>query len=277
MTATPRPDYERPPVVETILGVQFEPLPQFKNAHLGAFWKTLNTEEWPAVSDAPLLEPQFERFTESARWRKIGLQLKFSQSPSCRLQIKNEAGDRMIQLQNGRLHFNWLGQQGGDYPRYPQVREEFRWAMEQFTRFVTQENLGGVRANQWEVTYLNHIAKETVWNGPNDWSFFKPLGAIPSIGGIAHAESFDGEWHFVIPPDRGRLHVGWRHGLQSEPEQRELIVLTLTARGPIQNGEDGAEGVLDGLDLGREVIVRSFAKLMSESANQYWGLTSADD
>jgi len=43
------PDYVNPPVVETILGVQFERLPAFKNAHLGAFWKTLDTREWADV------------------------------------------------------------------------------------------------------------------------------------------------------------------------------------------------------------------------------------
>jgi hypothetical protein len=39
------PDYERPPVVETVLGVQFDPLPDLCNAHLGAFWGTLECDE----------------------------------------------------------------------------------------------------------------------------------------------------------------------------------------------------------------------------------------
>jgi len=108
----PFPDYVDPPVVETILGVQFDPLASWRNAHLGVFWKTLNTDDWPNVSDAPPLQPQFERFAESARWAMFGAQLTLTQDPSARLQIKNKAGDRMIQLQNSRLHFNWLGQAG---------------------------------------------------------------------------------------------------------------------------------------------------------------------
>ena len=41
------PDYEHPPVVETVIGVQFDSLPELRNAHLGAFWKTvLDTGEW---------------------------------------------------------------------------------------------------------------------------------------------------------------------------------------------------------------------------------------
>jgi len=272
----PLPDYDSPPVVETILGVQFERLAGFKNAHLGSFWKTLDTEEWPAVSDAPPLQPQFERFTESASWAKIGAQLTLSQDQSSRLQIKNKDGDRMIQVQNGRLHFNWLGQAGGQYLRYDNVQEGFVWAFKRFMEFVTQEKLGDFRPNQWEVLYLNHIAKGTVWNTPDDWRFFRPLGAVPTVEGLVQGESFAGGWHFVIPDRRGRLHVQWQHGRKSEPEEQEMIVLTLTARGPLAETDDTVQ-ILNGLDLGRETIVRSFKELMTDAANKYWGLKHASD
>lgn len=48
------PSFERPPVIETMLGVQFQPLPALRSAHLGAFWKTLG-EEWPVVLDASII------------------------------------------------------------------------------------------------------------------------------------------------------------------------------------------------------------------------------
>jgi hypothetical protein len=110
----PFPDYDSPPVVETILGVQFDRLAGFKNAHLGAFWKAVDAGEWPSVSDAPPLPPQFERFDEGATWGP-GVQFQVTQDPSSRLQIKNRDGDRMIQVQSDRLHFNWLGQSGAVY------------------------------------------------------------------------------------------------------------------------------------------------------------------
>lgn len=271
------PDYENPPVVETILGVQFERLPGCRNAHLGAFWKTLDAEEWPDVLDAPPLQPQFERFTESARWAKIGAQLTVTQDPLSRLQIKNKDGDRMIQVQNGRLHFNWLGQAGGRYPRYERVREGFLWALQRFIEFVVQEKVGDFRPNQWEVTYLNHIPKGTVWNTPNDWGFFYPLGAVPTVEGLVQGESFTGGWHFVIPEQRGRLHVQWQHGRKPEPEEQEIIVLTLTARGALAESDDASQAIFDGLDLGRETIVRSFVGFTSEAANKYWGLKNVND
>jgi uncharacterized protein (TIGR04255 family) len=273
--AEPFPDYERPPVVETVLGVQFDRLPGLKNAHLGAFWKALHRIEWPVVEDAPPLSPQFERFDPTSAWARA-IQLQLTQDPACRLQIKNTDGDRMIQVQNGRLHFNWLGKGGEAYPRYEKVQSEFAPLLKRFEQFLSDESLGEFRPNQWEITYVNDIPQGTVWNTPADWRFFKPLAAVPTIEGVAEGESFGGQWHFVIPPQRGRLHIDWEH-LKSRQVGNNcvpgFIRVTFTARGPV--GPNGVSTVLEGLDMGRATIVRSFQKLMSDDANRFWGLKYA--
>jgi len=274
-TSRSSPDYGNPPVVETILGVQFERMAEFRNAHMGAFWKALDSTAWPRVSDAPLLPVQFEPCTKEARWSK-GVQVHVSQDPSSRLQITNAAGDRMIQLQNTRFHFNWLGQAGMPYPRYETVRVEFSDVYGRFLEFVRGEGLGELRPNQWEVTYLNHIPKGTVWREPNDWGFFQLLRGVPTIAGLIQGESFGGNWTFCIPEERGRLHIQWQHGARSEPDEQELIVLTLTARGPLDGTKPDIASVLGGLDLGHLTIVQSFERLMSTNANDYWELKNVN-
>lgn len=272
------PDYERPPVVETVLGVQFDRLAGFRNAHLGAFWNALGSSAWSTIADAPPLRPQFERFDEETRW---GSEVEFplTQDPSSRMRIRNQQGNRMIQVQNGRLHFNGLGEHGGAYPRYEQVREEFVGVFRQFKEFVASKNVGNFRPNQWEVTYVNHIPKGTVWNSTGDWAFFRPLSGAPSIAGLIEGESFGGEWHFIIPPQQGRLHAQWQHAIRSssEEEREEVIRLTLTARGPVREQDDHLQAVLEVLDLGRRTIVCSFQRLMTDEANRYWGLKNASN
>lgn len=270
-----RPDYESPPVVETILGVQFERLPNFRNAHLGAFWRTFASDAWPTVADAPPLEPQFEHFHDSTRWARAAIGIKLTQDPASRIQITNADRNQMIQLQNGRLHVNWLGQGGTPYPRYESIEAAFQRTLEQFLVFAKKEVLGEFIPNQWEVTYLNHISKGTVWETPADWNFFRPLNPLPTVPGLIQAESFGGTWHFVIPGDRGRLHVEWHHGSSTEDQKKEVVVLNLNARGPLIRAES-VDGVLNGLRLGRETIVRSFASLMSEDANRAWELNNGD-
>ena len=104
-----------------------------------------------------------------------------------------------------------------------------------------------------------------------------PVGTLPTIEHLVQGESFAGGWHFVIPEQRGRLHVEWQHGRRTTPEDQEVIVLTFTARGRIAGNGNPTRGILEGLDLGHEAIVKSFAAFSSKAANEYWGLKNASD
>ena len=271
-TTISRPDYERPPVIETVLGVQFDRLSALSNAHLGVFWNTLNRQEWPNIEDVTPLPNQFERFVDAARWG-AGIQVQLTDDPACRCRIKNRSGDRMIQLQSTRLHLNWIGDQGGDYPRHAATLTEFEQTYQRFADFVVAENVGPLKPNQWEITYVNHIPIGTVWQSPNDWQFFELLGSSNSAS-MVRAESFHGEWHLLIPENRGRLHIQWQHAKKSptDPDAAEFIRLVFTARGPLEQRDNPLAALVAGLNLGRDVIVTSFREFASKEANDYWGL-----
>jgi uncharacterized protein (TIGR04255 family) len=268
------PDYENPPVIETVLGVQFNQLANFSNAHLGAFWKALDAIDWPTVVDAPPLPIQYEAFDDAALWTRAGIRI--SQDAACRLKVTNAASDRMIQIQNSRLHLNWLGKGGGPYPRYTSTLREFKAILTRFSRFLSDEAIGEFHPNQWEITYVNEIPKDSIWTTPADWKFFKPLGGLPTIEGVIEGESFDGRWHFVLPEKRGRLHAEWQFGKDfsegKESGGQVSVRLTLTARGPIGESDQWADSVFAGLDLGHATIVRTFKELMTDEANLFWGL-----
>src|SRR5437879_6133366 len=88
--------FASPPVVETVLGVQFNALPKLTSAHLGDFWMTLGAD-WPDVTDAPPLPEEFERFGEDRSWSRLDLlPFKISDRPEIRILVRNKAGDRMI-------------------------------------------------------------------------------------------------------------------------------------------------------------------------------------
>jgi uncharacterized protein (TIGR04255 family) len=272
MTEASLPTYENPPLVETILNVQFEPLREFKTAHLGAFWKQLGPG-WPHADDAPVVEPTFERFSDEPDTQELGLRFMLLKSPLVRLQVRNASDDGMIQIQNGRLIYNWLKKKGKPYPRYDKIRESFADTFQQFRAFLASEQLGEIKANQWEITYLNHIPQNTVWKSLKDWHFFRPLGSLDGIEGLVKLDNVSEKRRYVIGENRGRLHVSWHHG--KKEDRQELIVLNLTARGPLLGEKTNIDEVLDGLDLGRSAIVTSFSAFMADEANQYWGLKHA--
>lgn len=284
MSDSKLPSFRKPPVIETVLGVQFDPIPGFTTAHLGAFWKWLvarsratTNEKWTVLSDAPLIEPAFERFDSGPDGTQLWspeLMIQVGAIRPARLQIRNDRKDAMIQVQNTRLHYNWIGQRGEEYPRYTTVRPKFDAVYALFLEFLEAEGLAGPNDNQWEVTYVNHIPHGTVWQTPTDWAtlFHGLLGSYQKATEV-RVESVGGSWHFEIPPQRGRLHVDLKHAKVSAPGSEELIRLTLTARGPIANSGADHQSLARGLDLGRRVIVRAFWELTSPEAHKVWGLT----
>lgn len=274
MTSDSLPSFDQPPVIETVLGVQFDSISKFTNAHLGAFWATLG-DDWPHVADAPRLDRVDERFGAEQAWGRL-VELKLTQDPSSRIQIRSKDEDRMVQVQNGRIHYNWLGQKGGAYPRYKQVRPAFDEIWGRFKEFLRSRSLDEPKPNQWEVTYVNQIPKGTVWTDPAGWGKLLPglAGPTRNPDGI-DLESFGGEWHFEIPPKRGRLHVKIYPGKQSIPEGCEVLRMDLTARGPISNESENGVSLDAGLDLGHERIVLAFIALTSDAAHDYWGLKNA--
>ena len=146
------PSFRNPPVIETALSVQFQPLKRMSNAHLGLFWNRVR-ETSPKLQAADPIEPQIERFgTELPRARFPQLRIAASH-PAARLRMSSEDGHVMLQLQNGRLVFNWRRLDGGnEYPRWTQVEPQFQAALRELTAFAETEELGAIEPNQWEVT-----------------------------------------------------------------------------------------------------------------------------
>ncbi len=266
--------FKHPPVVETVLGIQFERLPGLANAHLGAFWQQRKSE-WPQIDDAPPLEEQFETFGKQTGWQK-GIHLKITQAPAARLQMRNATGDRMIQLQNCRLDYNWIGQHGQKYPRYSTVRPEFDKVLIAFEELVAKNNLGNMVPKQWEVTYVNHIPKGMIWNEPDEWANLFNLSGLVVVPDGLRFEGFGGHWHFEIEPQRGRLHVGIQHAFVGGSEKKEVLVMNLTARGPIAKNQNAITAIDEGLNLGHDVIVKSFRDQTSQRAHDYWNRENHD-
>jgi uncharacterized protein (TIGR04255 family) len=262
----------RPPIVEVVVGVQFDSIPGLGAGHLGAFWRELGGE-WPNVEDAPALSPQFERFgEENALPFFAGLRLQLMPRPEVRLQIRNSSKDRMVQVQNGRLHYNWLRQGEAEYPSYGKVKEEFDKAVARFSLFLEREQLGKFQPNQWELTYIDHIPRGTLWNGPEDWpKIFRKWFVVPIEHSEIKMEGLEAEWHYEIMPHIGRLHLKVARGKTSNSAgQQDVLVINTTARGPVKPGDDDA--TLDrGLERGHLAMRKAFRLLISDSAHNYWG------
>ena len=105
------PGFSNPPLIETILGVQFDEIPNLTRGSIlagigGSFWTKyvgLEAQETPALTD------QFETLGESSRrfpFPHVSAKILTS-IPLTRMQFINDKDDRVIQIQNTRFLYNW--------------------------------------------------------------------------------------------------------------------------------------------------------------------------
>ncbi len=264
------PNFKSPPVVETVLSLQFAPLKEFTSAHAGLFWRNYLSDRWTFVRQDVRIDDQFERFSSEKRWMPKGSSLTFvkGHAPQ-RVQIIRDDNERMIQVQDTRFIYNWRKQEG-EYPRYEKILPKFKKQYGLFVQFVRDQGWEIPQLNQWEITYVNHILRGEAWHSPEDWPKIFPWFSFPALGvGKQSADGFTGEWHLTIGDNLGRLHIKLNHVRIGSESGKEAVALQLTARGPI-----GKEQVFDldhGFDNGHASIVWSFADMISEDAYHFWG------
>ena len=269
------PDFQSPPLVETVLSLQFQPLQGFRSVHVGLLWQQFR-DTFPLIEEHLPLSVACETFdVPSPGQVEVTIEEK---PPLPRVCFLNESETELIQIQTDRFIHNWRkgGRVSAPYPRYESVRAKFRDEVRRFQEFLSDEKLGQVVVNQCEVTYVNHIEPCKAW---------RRLGQIEGVlrTWTARGRSFlpepEGgriEQRFMIRRDSGgplgRLHTSLTSAWKAEG-QHPILVLTLTARGsPIGQGIDGAFAFLD---LGREWIVKGFTELTTTDMHRVWGRIDA--
>ena len=264
------PQFERPPVIETALGVHFETLSRVSNAHLGWFWKSCLDGEWEQATDAMYLPPQSETFGTPLELLSLGMQVVQIQQAAAasRVQLLTGSGDRMIQIQNSRFHYNWR-KRDGVYPSYRTMLSEFEGYFDRFRRFVAENKLGEVCPVQWELTYMDYVPPGELWRNQAEWGRILP----GLLGSGLHADGFtpemvQGNWTFEIAPQRGRLYFSLALGKPAEGGELGLMLQT-TARGPIPNAPEAGLGA--GLEIGHDAVLQGFLAVVSAEAKSAWG------
>lgn len=262
--------YPRAPVVESVIGVQFDALMGFGNAHFGAFWKSVLSGEWTKTKDSPPVADQFETFENSPLAATPRLVIRTA-GPVDRVQFIHQSDDRVVQLQPTRLLINWRKRNQG-YPRFQERLVDFQVLWANWSRFCEESAIGDLRPNQWEISYYNHVPRGELWESTSDWSGVLPgLVMSPRNGDLLKFEYQDGEWHFEIPPQRGRLHVSLQ---RADAGGVPVLRWTQTARGPLNSGIwDDIEA---GLRTGHDAIIAAFETHSSAKALDYWRLGHAD-
>lgn len=267
----PLPDYDRPPVVETVMAVHFPRLRPLTSIELLEFWRTSLRADYPVASERPpyqvpveLLEPPGEQ---------LQIQMELSPSPDrIRYWFQSETKENLVQLQNDWLAFNWrkISPETG-YRHYSYGVERFEALYRQLDAYCTETDLGRIAPQQIEISYINHIAAaEGGWVDHADLGrILKLVNQDAPVDHLPRPQIMSLSVQYVAEEGNGPLG---RLYVEAQPrfvDGSPAFMLRLTYRGAPE-GADLA-GVLAALDRGHHWIVGSFNELTTTEMHQLWG------
>ncbi|HEU4388737.1 MAG TPA: TIGR04255 family protein, partial [Blastocatellia bacterium] len=260
------PKFELPPVIETVLGVEFEALERFGIAHFGLFWSRVRSV-FPRCAIQPPLVSSIETFDQPIT--RPQLRLELADQPEVRCWFHHTDGQRLIQVQRDRFIHNW--QKTGDsvYPSYERIKPGFETNWNLFRAFLQDETLGEPRVLQCEVTYINRIEMPSGQASPLDLPKIFPLWSGEFSDSFLPApERAQLGASFLMPNNQGRLHVNVQPAVRIS-DLKEVLQLTLTARGAPSSSDTAS--VLQWFDLGHEWVVKGFVSFTSSEMHKAWG------
>jgi uncharacterized protein (TIGR04255 family) len=267
-TTNPLPDFEKPPVIEVVYGMQFSPLPELRTPLIGLFWQTIKTD-YPKFKEMPVLAPVIERFDQEGKTEQATLEL-LQEAPLPRMFFLDAHENLVMQIQNDRFLHNWKRVNDDDiYPRFNVVSDKFFQAWERFCEFCRAENISKPALNQLELTYINHIpVRDNHTVGEEITAIFPDIVWRKEHEFLPVPESLSWKTSFLLPNKQGRLHVSLRHARRIK-DNTQTLLLELTARGI--PGISELPQVKEWFALSREWIVRGFSDLTnSDVQSKVW-------
>jgi uncharacterized protein (TIGR04255 family) len=261
-------DFERPPVTETVLGVQFAPLRALTLPYFGLFWEDIR-DRYPGHEVKPPLSPVEEDFSQPPKPTRLSLEV--SSELDARCWFIDQTTTKLIQLQRDRFIRNWRkGPPPHDgYPRYAALRPEFESDWQGFIGFLDRERLGAPEVNQCEVSYINHIELGHGWQSlAETHRVLRMLRPLESPSFLSDPEAVILNARFVMPERRGRMHVSASPAIRRADGQ-QVLQLTLTARGRPESSR--LEDLVLWFDQGHDWIVRGFVDLTTPELHAIWG------
>lgn len=254
------PKYDNPPVIEVACGLIFHKIEKFKIPHLGQFWNEIK-DDFPHCDHAtPLVEINNENVDSVT-----GL-------PLPRVWFISEGRDQLIQIQNGRFHFNWRKiNESETYLSFENINNLFKGLSDKFSRFLDNQKLHPFDIYQCELVYINHVPIKEDWKTLNDLNkvfpgIFLNLYRDTPLSKLANLSA---SCTIPLPDNMGHLSVKFQKALR-KTNSIPIILIEISARGI---GEDKTDlGLKNWFNRAHESIVGTFSEITTlEIQKELWG------
>ena len=260
------PDYERPPLHEVVLGVQFSPPRQYQHIYALEIWE-LFRQEFPKIKQQLPLSPSFETFGRPQTGRHIEHRI-IQELPPPRYWFLSEDEDEIIQFQNDRLLHNWrkIETKEKPYPHFENILPKFENELFALEAYLDKWSGQKMNMTQCELSYISHILLTEEEHGGSIDKWIRLVNLENT-----EIEDFSFRFRKQLNDDTGqpfgRLIGECSTGINLKDET--LLRLELTVRGA--PNEPTASAALEFLLNGREIIVNCFDNITTEFAHREWG------
>lgn len=260
------PDYERPPIDEVAIGVQFPAIDGFNDLHVGLFYARVR-EDYPRAESRPRVDSPIETFTGETPLPAFTFQFQMER-PKGRAWLISADDQYLIQVQDTQFLCNWRRREG-DYPHFDALLERFWKAYKEFEAHLSHEGLSVLSVQQIEVTYINWIPDLPAS------AFLRPGSAssisIPGVG--PEAESQDWIARYLVNDESkpiARLYAQCQSVVRAVPIPSPGIQFSLVFRAPLLEAATN-DRLSSLMELGRNTIVRTFTDLTTSQSHTHWG------
>jgi uncharacterized protein (TIGR04255 family) len=257
------PDFRNPPLNEVVLGVQFAVPRGYSQIRAGEVWGLFKSD-FPLVEEQPPLPPTFEMFGRPQP-PQMGFGL-ITGATHDRFWFLTPSKEELIQFQQDRLLHNWrkIGDETNEYPRFERMIVKFERELQSLQTYFGTLSPQALVINQCELSYINHIPYEPEQQGLADrWFRFLQFGR-------SAVEDFSATFRRILRDQEG--HPFGRLTCEVVPaistSGKSIIRFGLTTRGRPKSSDVSA--ALEFLWQGREVIVRTFTDVTTDTAHREW-------
>jgi uncharacterized protein (TIGR04255 family) len=265
------PEYDRPPVDEAAIAIQFPQIQGYSRELVGAFCQA-SKDEYPVFDDSqPRVEPAIESL--NVQVRPAVPTMVIGGPGRERTWVVSEDDTRLLQLQDNMYVCNWRRRRSSDeYPRFEPLWNRFWTGFNRLRRLVAEQGLPSIQVRQIEVTYINWIVDMPSTQflsvlGGTDLTGVSSLGAPEDQALLARYLMRDAGNPF------GRLLLSCQPALRADEFfPGPGYQFSLTARVPLTPATRSNEELARLIFQCRVTIVEAFTKLTGASAQESWGI-----
>lgn len=252
------PEFDAPPLFETVFGVRFPKLKGWDVRHFGLYWDQIRADFPRFETKPPLPGP-----LPGSQGEAIAIQLLSEPEMRCWYLISD--GTRLLQVQHDGFFHNWRKVRLDEvYPRYRTIRPSFEREWGRFRRFLEERGIASPNVVECEATYVNHLEKG------REWSSIADLREVFRWFGDDAPEPTRLVLRASVAMGEHSLDVGVTPAVRRQ-DKHEIVQLNLTVKGSPKSSD--TQDVMDWMDGARAAIVRGFTDLTTPKMHALWKRT----